>query len=217
MSSFYRILFFVLFAPLLLRGQTVSVSPVASTIGTSAGTVTLSVTLTYSGSMGSIGFQIGSVPPNWTYVSKGGANPPEVAPFSGEMGSFGFAYTSFPASPARFEFTVAHPAGLSGSQVFSAVSAIFRFSENGASKQQIVSAPNLVFSPAASGDLGSHHIRPTFRGFAFGWRRPRFQSARPDQRRSPTSGGETGWRSPGPRAHSTPSPMRSLPRRAPTR
>jgi hypothetical protein len=151
MSSFYRILFFVLFAPLLLRGQTVSVSPVASTIGTSAGTVTLSVTLTYSGSMGSIGFQIGSVPPNWTYVSKGGANPPEVAPFSGEMGSFGFAYTSIPASPARFEFTVAHPAGLSGSQVFSAVSAIFRFSENGASKQQIVSAPNLVFSPVASG------------------------------------------------------------------
>lgn len=151
MTSSCRILLFVLLCPLFLRAQTVSVSPVASTIGTAAGTVTLSVTLTYSGSMGSIGFQIGSVPSNWTFVSKGGANPPEVAPFSGEMGSFGFAYTSIPASPARFEFTIAHPAGLSGSQVFSAVSAIFRFSENGVSKQQIVSSPNLVFSPAASG------------------------------------------------------------------
>ncbi|MFM8334341.1 MAG: immunoglobulin domain-containing protein [Opitutaceae bacterium] len=151
MNLLSRLLLVTAFCAPVLRAQTVSVSPVAATIGTSAGTVTLAVTLTYSGTMGSVGFQIGSVPANWTYVSKGGANPPEVAPFVGEMGSFGFAYTTIPASPARFEFTVAYPAGLSGSQVFSSVSAIFRFSENGVSRQQIVSAPNLVFSPAASG------------------------------------------------------------------
>lgn len=174
----------------VLRSQSVSVSPVAATIGTTAGTVTLSVTLTYTGTMSSIGFQIGSVPANWTFVSKGGANPPEVAPFSGEMGSFGFAYTSIPASPARFEFTVAYPAGLAGSQVFSSVSAIFRFSENGASRQQIVSAPNLVFSPAPAGAAapaisiqpsgaslvagGSHTMTVTASGsspLAYQWRR----------------------------------------------
>ncbi|MEY4006700.1 MAG: hypothetical protein RLZZ221_2796, partial [Verrucomicrobiota bacterium] len=151
MNFLYRLLLIAAFCAPVLRAQTLSVSPVAATIGTSAGTVTLTVTLNYSGTMSSIGFQIGSVPANWSFVSKGGANPPEVAPFVGEMGSFGFAYTSIPASPARFEFTVAYPAGLSGSQVFSSVSAIFRFSENGVSRQQIVSAPNLVFSPAASG------------------------------------------------------------------
>lgn len=131
--------------------QSVSVTPVAATIGTSAGTVTIAVTLTYSGTMSSIGFQIGGVPLNWTYVSKGGANPPEVAPFLGEMGAFGFAYTTIPASPARFEFTVAHPAGLAGSQLFTGLSAIFRYSENGISRQQQVSSANLVFSPVATG------------------------------------------------------------------
>lgn len=151
MNLFSRLVLLAAFCAPVLRAQTLSVSPVAATIGTSAGTVTLAVTLTYSGTMSSIGIQIGSVPANWTYVSKGGANPPEVAPFSGEMGAFGFAYTTIPASPARFEFTVAYPAGLSGSQLFSSVSAIFRFSENGVSRQQLVSAPNLVFSPAASG------------------------------------------------------------------
>jgi len=151
MNLTFRLLLFIAGCSLGLRAQSVSVSPVASTIDTTAGRVTLAVTLTYTGTISSIGFQIGSVPANWTFVSKGGANPPEVAPFAGEMGAFGFAYTSIPASPARFEFTVAYPAGLAGSQIFSGVSAIFRFSENGVSRQQIVSAPNLVFSPAASG------------------------------------------------------------------
>ncbi len=112
--------------PVAVWAQTVSVVPSTTTYVPTGGTVSFTVTLTYTGAITAVGFQIGSVPAGWSFVSAGGSNPPAIVPALGSTSAFEFAYTTTPASPATFTFTAAYPAGLVGSQIFSSVSGSLR-------------------------------------------------------------------------------------------
>lgn len=131
--------------PLAAWSQTVSVVPNSTSYSASGGTISFTVTLTYSATLASVGFQVGTVPAGWTYGATGGANPPAIAPSAGETSAFAFAYTSVPASPSTFTFTAVYPAGLTGSQIFSGVSGIFR------PPATTISAASIVLTAATNG------------------------------------------------------------------
>jgi hypothetical protein len=128
--------------PVAVWAQTVSVVPSATTYVTTGGTVSFTVTLTYSGAMSAVGFQIGSVPAGWSFVAAGGNNPPGIVPSVGSTSAFEFAYTSIPASPISFTITAAYPAGLVGNQIFSAVGGSFRPGSIAVSGSNIVLTPS---------------------------------------------------------------------------
>ena len=108
--------------PFAASAQTLSVVPSATTYVPTGGTASFTVTLTYPGVVTALGFQLGSVPAGWSFVSAGGNNPPPIVPALGSTGAFEFAYTtSIPASPITFTITAAYPAGLVGNQTFSGV------------------------------------------------------------------------------------------------
>jgi hypothetical protein len=130
--------------PFAASAQTVSVVPSATTYVATGGTASFTVTLTYPGVVTALGFQFGSVPAGWSFVSAGGNNPPGIVPAAGTPGVFEFAYTSIPASPITFTITAAYPAGLVGNQIFSGVIGTLRpgpVSVNGA---------NVVLSPSTA-------------------------------------------------------------------
>jgi len=104
--------------------QTVTVSPSTSTYSSGGGTITMTVTLAYSGSQ-TVGLDI-TAPDNWTYGSAGGPNIPSVVPDPNSVGTFGLSYLGPQTGPQSFSFTVNYPAGLSGNQVFTGISGIFR-------------------------------------------------------------------------------------------
>ena len=135
---------FWVWAPCAVWAQTVSVVPSATTYVATGGTVSFAVTLTYSGVMSAVGFQIGAVPAGWSFVSAGGTHPPAIVPSAGSTGAFELAYTSIPASPISFTLTAAYPAGLVGNQIFSGVVGSFR---PGA---LLISGPNIVLAPSAA-------------------------------------------------------------------
>jgi hypothetical protein len=58
-----------------------------------------------------VGWSI-ALPADWTLVSVGGANVPEIAPEAGTTGTLEFAYTSAPAGRAEFSVIVKYPAGV---------------------------------------------------------------------------------------------------------
>ena len=130
--------------PVAASAQTVSVVPSATTYVATGGTASFTVTLTYPGVVTALGFQFGSVPAGWSFVSAGGNNPPGIVPAVGTAGAFEFAYTSTPARPITFTITAAYPAGLVGNQIFSGVIGTLRpgpVSVNGA---------NVVLSPSTA-------------------------------------------------------------------
>ena len=135
---------FWVWAPCAVWAQTVSVVPSATTYVATGGTVSFAVTLTYSGVMSAVGFQIGAVPAGWSFVSAGGTHPPAIVPSAGSTGAFELAYTSIPASPISFTLTAAYPAGLVGNQIFSGVVGSFR---PGA---LLISGPNIVLAPSTA-------------------------------------------------------------------
>ena len=140
---FFSLVWFGLFQ-VVGWAQTVSVVPSSTSYVPTGGTVSFTVTLTYSGAMSAVGFQIGSVPAGWSFVSAGGNNPPGIVPTLGSTSAFEFAYTSIPASPISFSITAAYPAGLVGNQIFSGVVGSFRpgsITVNGA---------NIVLSPSTA-------------------------------------------------------------------
>lgn len=119
--------FFLAFAVLGCGGvasaQSAALSASSSTYSSGGGSITFTATLTYSGSVSALGLSV-NAPSGWTYGSASGTVPP-IAPSAGDSGGFDFTYTSIPASPVSFSFTVNYPAGMTGAQTFSA-SAIFR-------------------------------------------------------------------------------------------
>ena len=129
--------------------QTVSIVPSATGYVPTGGTVSFTVTLTYSGAMSAVGFQIGSVPAGWSFVSAGGNNPPGIVPSVGSTSAFEFAYTSIPASPISFSITAAYPAGLVGNQIFSGVVGSFRPGSITVSGASIVLAPSTAVGAPA--------------------------------------------------------------------
>lgn len=112
------------------------------------GSVTFTAKLNYAGTMSAIGFAVGNVPAGWSYAGTGGTNVPSVTPAAGDSAHFDFAYTTAPASPAQFTFTVKYPAGLSGNQVFAGIVAMFR---PGNDTAQTVPVPPITLVRAASG------------------------------------------------------------------
>ncbi len=126
LMKWLRLLVIAWLFPIAVWAQTVSVVPSTTTYVPTGGTVSFTVTLTYTGVISAVAFQIGSVPAGWSFVSAGGISPPSVAPSAGTASAFEFAYTSTPASPITFTFTAAYPAGLVGSQIFSSVGGSFR-------------------------------------------------------------------------------------------
>lgn len=131
--------------PVAASAQTLSVVPSATTYVPAGGTASFTVTLTYSGVLTALGFQLGSVPAGWSFVSAGGNNPPPLVPALGSTGAFEFAYTtSIPASPITFTITAAYSAGLVGNQIFSGVVGSLR------PGPVTVNGANVVLSPSTA-------------------------------------------------------------------
>jgi hypothetical protein len=136
--------------------QNVTLTAATSTLSSAGGTVTVTVQLTYTGSVSAMGLQVGSLPTGWTYGSTSGPQAPQIAPESGDRSSLGFSYISVPASPVTFSFTLNYPAGLTGEQRISAIEASF-FSPSGTIQR--ASASPVVFAAATVNDGGA--VTPT--------------------------------------------------------
>ncbi|MES2696456.1 MAG: immunoglobulin domain-containing protein [Verrucomicrobiota bacterium] len=106
--------------------------------------LTISTTIEYAGALSELGLAV-QLPAGWSFASVGGAAVPTGAPIVGATGEIGFAWTTIPASPVVFTYTVQVPAGIAGSQVLRSL-ATFRDS----SGNQFRTAPApLVLSPAS--------------------------------------------------------------------
>ena len=73
------------------------------------GTVTITNTLTYAGTANSLGWDV-TLPAGWSYASDAGSVG-DVRPASGTTGILEWAWTTIPASPVSFTYTVYVPAG----------------------------------------------------------------------------------------------------------
>ena len=78
------------------------------------GTATITVTMTYAGSLSALGYRA-VIPSGWSYA--GGSGEPGVKPASGNTGALEWAWASVGASPLTFTFTVNVPSGASGTQL----------------------------------------------------------------------------------------------------
>jgi uncharacterized delta-60 repeat protein len=77
------------------------------------GSVTVTTTLTYTGSADSFGWNV-SLPAGWSYQAIAMPPVPQVTPTSGNTGVIGFAFTSPPASPVTFTYVLNVPAEQTG-------------------------------------------------------------------------------------------------------
>ncbi len=90
---------------------------------TGGGAVTFTATITYATQPTALGFAVG-LPAGWSYA--GGTNEPSIKPEPGTTGTLEWAYSGgFGTGVSTFAFTATYPAGLSGSQTFTA-SAVYR-------------------------------------------------------------------------------------------
>jgi hypothetical protein len=72
-------------------------------------TVTITNTLTYTGTVSSLGWQV-TLPASWSLASDAGSAG-EIKPAVGTTGSLAWAWSTIPASPVTFTYTVNVPAG----------------------------------------------------------------------------------------------------------
>ena len=88
------------------------------------GTVTITNTITYIGTLGGLGYSV--LPPDsvndvkWSYMSSGG-NVGTVQPETGTTDLFEWAWTTVPASPIKFTYTLNVPEGTTGEQMLTAM------------------------------------------------------------------------------------------------
>ncbi len=75
------------------------------------GTVTLTNTLTYTGTASSVGWEL-ILPAGWSYAS--GTGEGDVKPAAGAIGTLGWTWTTPPASPLIFTCTLNVPANMTG-------------------------------------------------------------------------------------------------------
>jgi hypothetical protein len=73
------------------------------------GTVTITNTLTYAGSASSLGWQV-TLPAGWSFAADAGSAG-DVKPAAGTTGTLEWAWSTVPASPVTFTYTVNVPAG----------------------------------------------------------------------------------------------------------
>ena len=96
---------------------------------TAGGTVTLTQTLTFSGSCSGLRWQI-LLPTGWSYASGGGSQG-DVKPSAGATSLLEWAWTSVPVSPITFTVTLNVPVGETGDRNVTALS-VFRVSAGAA-------------------------------------------------------------------------------------
>ena len=80
----------------------------------SAGTITITNKLTYTGSPSSLGWHV-DLPAGWSFVSASGTTG-DVKPEAGVTGTLDWAWSTPPASPVTFTYTLSIPAGGFGAQ-----------------------------------------------------------------------------------------------------
>ncbi len=107
-------------------------------------TVTIINTLNYVGSPTTLGWEV-TLPAGWSYVASAG-EPGDIKPVIGDMGKPGWAWTSFPASPIRFSYTVSVPPGETVARTLSA-NAIVRLAGDGSAQVIDVSPAALEIQP----------------------------------------------------------------------
>jgi len=83
------------------------------------GTVTITNTVTYAGTLSGLGWQV-LLPTGWRYASSEGSDG-DVKPVSGDLGFLEWAWTTIPASPVTFKYTLTVPVGTTGTQTLAAL------------------------------------------------------------------------------------------------
>ncbi len=115
-----------------LSAQTYTVIPSATSYNAAGGQITFTVNLTYPSTAAAVSFFAKPPTSGWIYVTTGGSQTPQVSPrgpsttppYSGDTtdptdpnSKWGWSYQDVPAGgSASFTFTIAYPAGLTGTQ-----------------------------------------------------------------------------------------------------
>ena len=111
-------------------GGTVDVAATRGTVGThsgpadypsAGGQVTIACQLTYDGTPTSLGWAA-TIPDGWAYA--GGTNEPGTKPQTGDTGAIEWTWSSIPASPITFSYTLTVPAGQTGDKPVTALSKV---------------------------------------------------------------------------------------------
>lgn len=142
MPRFALVLLFALLAFGRAFGQSATLTANPTSYTASAGHVTFTANITFTGAK-VVGLEVNGVPAGWSFGSAGGTNPPSVAPQAGDTGTFAFTNIFESSSPVSFTFTVNHPAGLTGSQTFSAIKVLL----TSGGTTTTLDLPNVTISP----------------------------------------------------------------------
>jgi hypothetical protein len=110
--------------------------------------VEITNTLTYTGSLSSLGWQV-TLPTGWSFVSNAGTLG-AVQPSIGSTDTIGWGYITVPASPITFTYVVDVPFGATGSQVLAGQ--IF-FSIGAGGQQSILATPSPLTVNARTGSI----------------------------------------------------------------
>ena len=118
------------------------------------GTVTISNTLTYAGTATALGWQV--LPPSgWSFASDGGSAGNSKPPV-GATDLLEWAWTTTPASPVTFTYTLNVPAGTTGDQTLQSL-AIVRLQNVTGPLQLLVNPDPLVIGPATYHTADTDH------------------------------------------------------------
>jgi hypothetical protein len=82
-------------------------------------TVTITNTITYTGTISALSWSV-PLPAGWSFASASGSAG-EVAPAVGQTGELDWAWSTIPASPVTFTYTLTVPAGQTGTQQIAAL------------------------------------------------------------------------------------------------
>ncbi len=131
-----------------VAANTVTVTPSATSYSAAGGNLTIAVSLSYTGSLAGLDFEL-KTPVGWKFTSVSGTNVPQIAPTPDDLGAAGlaFAYSSIPTASASFSFVVSYPANLTGDQVLSSIKASFT-ADDAASTVSVVNAASVTLTPA---------------------------------------------------------------------
>ena len=127
-------------AVLAVAGSEISAAhSVAGTVSPASSTITIRNTLSFPGSPASLGWSA-LIPRGWSLVSVSG-QAGEVAPKAGATDVLEWAWTTAPASPVTFSYTLSVPTGESGPRAISAFAVVRGGGESG-SVAQILARPD---------------------------------------------------------------------------
>jgi hypothetical protein len=115
-------------------------------------TITITNTITYTGTASSLGWSV-LLPPSWSFLSSAGSIG-DVGPNVGDTQELDWAWTSPPASPVTFTYTLNVPAGTTGTQSIQSL-VILRL--NGGDFQTLAQPDPLVINPSYYHSADENH------------------------------------------------------------